>query len=213
MKKGAPRCGLYLRIDRDMDMQAAILGLRQVAMVVNRSEYERNMHVVEVAAPAPDDQESRERASTLIELAKLGGLVAIMAGSAEAAHALNAEGVLLDDENAIGLARSVLGDAAIIGLSCGGDEGRAQRAVNLGCDYVGFERGSPDLFARWDTGHTQPALADIALDNNLAGAYAASGASLLNCSRYVWKHPKGVMQGVVNMLHAIDLALEKHGAN
>ena len=194
-------------------MDAAIAGLRQVALVINRSEStsatcmsSKSKGRTAMRRPAT------ERASVLIELAKLGGLTAILAGSPRAAYALDADGVLLDAWDAIAGARSLLGDRAIVGLGCGNDYALAERAAAAGGDYIGL-RGPPELFARWSTAHAQPALADLPLDNNRAAAYVAAGASFLDCSDYVWTHPKGVLQGTVNMLYAIDLAAGGGAAN
>ncbi|GEM_PF-2583203 len=40
-----------------------------------------------------------------------------------------------------------------------------------------------------------------------------AGAGFIDAGDYIWSHEKGVMQGAVNMLHAIDLALADKNKN
>ena len=44
--------------------------------------------------------------------------------------------------------------------------------------------------------------------NDYCAYYVESGAAFIDAGDYIWGHGKGVMQGTVNMLHAIDLALD-----
>jgi thiamine-phosphate pyrophosphorylase len=212
--KNPPPCGLYLCIAENPDMDKVLLALRQAAMVINRSAFDRNMHVVELAA-GPEGQGAgqgtgREKTEALVQIVKMEGLVAIIKGDAQAAKDMQADGVLLADANAIAPARALLGEEAIIGLACGQDKALAQKAHERGADYVSF--GDAQVFAPiallnwWSTLSQAPALASGNLTNDDVAAYLAAGATFLDCSDYVWNHPKGVMQGTVNMLYAIELA-------
>ncbi len=211
MKQGAPACGLYLRIDGDPDMQQAITALRQAGMVINRSEYERNMHVVELQA---GEGEARDKAAALAELAKLQGMTSIVRGDAGTAQLIGADGVLLRAPDEISAARALLGEAAIIGVSCGLDRSMAQRMKEAGVDFVGFGLADQkilpphDLIGWWSTLSDIPALAEGPVDNDSTGVLVRAGASFLDCWAYIAGHPKGVLQGTVNMLYAVDLALE-----
>jgi thiamine monophosphate synthase len=215
MKQGAPACGLYLRIPADPDMEATIQALRQAMLVINRSDYERNMHVIEVCSDsAANPEEAREKASVLAEIARLQGITPILRGSAGAARAAGADGVLLEDIGEMEAARAALGEASIIGVSCGLKRSIAQKALEAGADFVSFglpENGmlpSPDLIGWWSALTEVPALAAGPVDNDGAGAFVRAGAGFLDCWAYIAGHEKGVMQGTVNMLYAIDLALE-----
>jgi thiamine monophosphate synthase len=208
--KQAPPCGLYLCIAENPDMDRILPALRQAAMVINRSAFDRNMHVVELAVGQEGKQEGRDKTEALVQLVKKEGLVAIIKGDAQAAKDMQADGVLLADPAAIAPARALLGDEAIIGLACGQDKALAQKAHERGADYVGF--GDAQSFASipllnwWSTLSPAPALASGNLTNDDAAAYIAAGATFLDCSDYIWNHPKSVMQGTVNMLYAIELA-------
>jgi thiamine monophosphate synthase len=212
MKKGAPPCGLYLRIGPDPAMDKIMPALRQAAFVVNRSEYERNMHVIEVAT---GEGEAANKAVALVQLAKMEGLTALMKASADEAAAAGADGVMLEHIEKVEEAREKLGKDAIIALACGISRAIAEQAKEQGVDCVQF--GAPeasmlpstDLFSWWSTLTAIPSIAAGPVTNDNAGAYVRAGASFLDASPYVWDNPKGVMQGTVNMLYAIDLAAEE----
>lgn len=67
------------------------------------------------------------------------GLPFIVNDDAQLAHELDADGVHLGEhDGAIGEARALLGDGAIIGVSCYDDLQRAHDAVAAGADYIAF---------------------------------------------------------------------------
>ncbi len=211
MKAELPPCGLYFRVEEDPVMDRILPAMRQAAFVINRSDYEKNMHVMEIQ-PGPEGT-ARENAAALIQLAKMEGLVAILKGDAATAAALDADGVLLDNAGAVESARALMGDK-ILGLVCGDSRMAADRARAAGVDYVTFgvvgsgTLPSPSLFQWWSTLTDIPSLACGSVTNDDAATYVTAGATFLDCSDYVWDHPKGVMQGVTNMLYAIELAFE-----
>ncbi len=215
MKQGTPSSGLYLRIRPDAAMDDILPKLRQAAFVINRSEYEKNMHVIEVA---PKDQPSRESATALIQIAKMEGLVAVLRGDAETALALEADGVLLEDVAAAAAARDMMKEK-IVGAVCGNSRAAADEALAAGVDLVAFgvdglsSLPPASLFHWWSTRTDIPSLACGPLTNDDAAIYVGAGATFLDCTDYVWEHPKGVMQGVSNMLYAIELASETTKVN
>ena len=105
-RDGAPACGLYLRIDPAFNFEETVKLLRDVFLVTTRSAYKRNMHVLEV--PAPADKRIATEVSGLVELAQHHGFVAILRGHPEIAKEFYADGVLLEDAADIPAARAVL---------------------------------------------------------------------------------------------------------
>lgn len=209
-KSGAPDCGLYIRIQDDFSVLTLVPELQQIILVTKRSQYKKNMHVIEWPAKAvgPD---GIEHIQELVEFAQKGGFVSLLRGDAVAAQATKADGVLLDTIDEIAAARALLGGDAIIGLRCAAEQDR-ERVIALGLDYVALPL-SPQMIAKWSTQVDLPVLADGELTNNDAAIYVAAGATFLNASSYILNHPQGVMQGTVDMLYAIDLALEKRAIN
>ena len=54
-KAGAPECGLYIRVPADFSFEDIVPKLRHLFLVTTRSDYEKNMHVLEIPMPRPED--------------------------------------------------------------------------------------------------------------------------------------------------------------
>lgn len=214
--KGAPACGLYIVIPPHFKAEDVMPQLRHVFFVTNRSNYEKNMHVVEIAHEA-DSDDFAERAGPVIAFARGGGFIAILRGKGQkvalAAQILQADGVLLDDPADMAGVREFLGEDAIIGLRCGLSPERADEAKQTGADYVSF--GYPDrsqlppedVVKLWAWRDETPVLVEGPMTNDDIDEYVKAGATFFDTGAYILGHPEGVMQGAVNMLYAIDLAL------
>ena len=214
VKQGAPACGLYLRIADDKPFEAAFRDLREAAFVINRSSYEKNLHVLEVGGD-PMDVESTDRLRALVLGGKQNGLVVIVRGYAGLAFASEADGVLLDKAEDIANAREVLGPDAIIGLRCGLSRQTADRALDQGADYISFASGGrgdvlppESLISWWSVKSELPALVEGNITNDDCGRYVRAGATFVEATDYVWKHPQGIKQATIDMLYAIDLAAQ-----
>lgn len=204
-KSGSPPCGIYIRIDDYSDMPKVITAVRQTAMVVNRtSGYEENMCVIEFVYSSEDEQ---ERITDLVEIAQAQGFVAIV--SARTSDAMGADGVLLSDFKQVIEARNNLGGDAILGLKCGKDRDLAQKAILLEADYI--ELAADPALIGWFKGLGSSLLVcasgnEINAEN--CNALAHAGADLVNVSNYILNHPKGAMQAAVNILHALETAVQ-----
>lgn len=212
VKKGAPACGLYLKIADGKPFEDAFRDLREAAFVINRSAYEKNLHVLEVGGD-PMDVDSTDRLKALVLGGKQNGLVVIVRGHAGLAFAVEADGVLLDKPEDIAAARAVMGEDAIIGLRCGLSRQTAEAAADEGAvDYVCFAAVAghilpPESLIGWWSARSEiPALVEGNITNDECGRYVRAGATFIDGTDYVWSHPKGIKQGTVDMLYAIDLA-------
>ncbi len=212
VKKGAPVCGLYLKIADGKPFEDAFRDLRETAFVINRSAYEKNLHVLEVGGD-PMDVDSTDRLKALVLSGKQNGLVVIVRGHAGLAFAVEADGVLLDKPEDIAAARAVMGEDAIIGLRCGLSRQTAEAAADEGAvDYVCFAAVAghilpPESLIGWWSARSEiPALVEGNITNDECGRYVRAGATFIDGTDYVWNHPKGIKQGTVDMLYAIDLA-------
>ena len=214
--QGAPACGLYVVIPPHFKLDEVLPHLRYLIFVTKRSHYEKNMHVIEIAHEVASD-DFTERAAPLVEMARGGGFVTIVRGkgqkAAEQARALLADGVLLDELDDVQPARELLGMDAIIGLRCGLSPERADEAREAGADYVSF--GYPDrsrlppedIVKLWAWAADTPVLVEGPLTNDDIDDFVKAGATFFDSGTYILNHADGVMQGTVNMLFAIDLAL------
>lgn len=205
-KSGSPPCGIYIRIDEYADMQKHITALRQMAMVVNRaSGYEKNMHVIELRYAQKHEQEIQDLAA----LMQAEGFVTILSGHIphNEGDLLGTDGVLLDTSADIKSVRIQIGEAPIIGLSCEGKSRNIEDIVTTDIDYIAFPPDAEKVL-RWAAKSEIPVLVSGQLTNDTCGAFVRAGASFIESGNYIFSHAKGVMQGTINMLHAIDLASE-----
>lgn len=212
-RKGAPPVGLWIKVGPDLAMAELVRDLKQIFFVINGSKYERNMHAFEVQGNA-GDSDFREKAQALYEFAKANGIACIFRGDAQTAKELDADGVLVAAPADIAAARKIFGDEGLVGLACGVSADLAAQAHDGGADFVTFGIGrdkmpAPDALRFWSMLSDKPALVEGPLTNDYVAFYVQNGASFIDAGDYIWSHAKGVMQGTVNMLHAIDLALEE----
>lgn len=211
-KKGAPPCGLWLKVGPDLDMGVLARDLRQIYFAINNSDYERNMHVLEIRGDE-GDADFRERAALLFAMARENGIATIFRGSAAAAKGMEADGVLLGSLADVPAARELFGDEGIVGLMCGVSNDQAAAAYDAGVDFVTFGTAnnsmpSADILKFWTMLTDRPAVIEGPVTNDYCAYYVQAGAGFIDAGDYIWSHGKGVMQGTVNMLYAIDLALE-----
>ena len=215
VKPGAPPCGLYLILPPNW-MDASFLSqYGDVLRAMNASSYEKNSHVIELRhVPANMPQEQMDMILALSNVTRSQGMVFVIGNDIELAKACEADGVLLDQAGDIGKARSILGDDAIVGVRCGQSRRVAEQVLSAGADYVSFHAGDgnylePGLIHWWHLKTDNPCLVEGSFTNDDCAFYVMAGADFMDASFYVWKHPEGVMKGIVNMNYAIELASEK----
>lgn len=211
-KPGAPPCGLYYRLsyDEDTDLSTLRTRINQLALVINqRSGYEKNMDVVEIVP----DGFSLEVLTDLVQAVQAKGLVAIVYDNVACAKGIGADGVILSDAGQYHDAQRILGEDAIIGVSCRNDHACMQEVLELDPDFVsfglyGYELPDVKMVAEWTAKTAKPcvALGDVTPDS--AGLLAGVGISFIEITRYLDHHPQGTMQAVVNILHALRTAEE-----
>jgi len=170
--------GLYAVADTgcldDARLAAAVeQALRGGARIV---QYRDKMH---------GDAARRRQAEALRALCARHGARFIVNDDAPLAHAARADGVHLGrDDSAIDVARRVLGQEAIIGVSCYDDLARAEWAAANGADYVAFgsffpSRTKPGA-VRADIGLLRAARARLGLPLvAIGGVTPENGAALL----------------------------------
>jgi thiamine-phosphate pyrophosphorylase len=122
--------GLYLvtpdepDTGRLLDRVAAVLGEASLLQYRNKG-----------ASPALRSEQAR----ALLPLCRAAGVPLIVNDDADLAHAIGAAGVHLGEhDGAVHHARAVLSEAAIVGVSCYDDPGRAHAAAAAGASYVAF---------------------------------------------------------------------------
>lgn len=212
-KKGAPPVGLYIKVGPDIDLDWVTRDLREIFFVINNSNYERNMHALEISGRA-EDPAFREKAKSLCDLARNNGIACLLRNQPELAKDIGTDGVLLDNPDDYTKARELFGDEGIVGLVCGASPEKAAAAYDAGADFVSFGTGGPALpnpeaLKFWTLLTDKPALVEGEITNDYCAWLIEKGASLIDASHYLWGHGKGLMQATSNMLYAIELAVDE----
>lgn len=133
-----------------------------------------------------DRRAQQQQLEQLLHLCRSGGVPLIINDDVHLCHATGADGVHLGkSDSSIGAARAILGEAAIIGVTCHDDIQRALDAEQAGADYVAFGRFFPSqtkpeaspadiaLLAEASEQLTVPVVA-------IGGINAENGASLIS---------------------------------
>lgn len=218
-QKGAPPCGLYLIMPQGWMEPDFLKNLRDLFRSINASRYEKNSHVIEFRA---EDRkygaEEMDIIRALAELTKSQGIIFIVGNNIALAKTCAADGVMLEDAAQIEEARREMGEDAIVGVRCGQSRRLAEKALEHGIDCVSFYEPlggliDPGIIEWWHYKTGEACLIEGRITNDDCAFYVAAGADFIDASHYVWNHPKGVMQGVVNMMHAIDIALDAQNEN
>lgn len=210
--KTAP-CGLYLILPVNWMEPDFLKNLGGLFRAINANAYERNNHVIELRAPEDADysEQTIESIIAMSELTKSQGVNFVIGGDIELAEKCQADGVLVGSTDDVRMARARFGDDSIVGMRCGSSRLKADQAMEAGADYVSFGDAAshfadPAIIEWWNRKTDLPCLIEGPITNDNCAFYVAAGAYFIDAGHYVWTHPKGVMQGVVNMTHAIDLA-------
>ncbi|BDU19933.1 thiamine phosphate synthase [Dyella sp. GSA-30] len=121
--------GLYIITD----------GPRLDLLAVTRQALEGGARVLQYRDKTPDHARRREEALALKALCAEFGVPMIVNDDVALAHAADADGVHLgEDDGDIAAARATLGAQAIIGVSCYDSIDRARAMAAAGADYVAF---------------------------------------------------------------------------
>ncbi|MBI4031631.1 MAG: thiamine phosphate synthase [Proteobacteria bacterium] len=214
IKKGAPPVGLWLKVGPDLALDVLMRDLRQIFHVINNgSAYEKNMHTLEISGPAAE-QDFRKKTALLFEIARAAGIACIYRGAPKDAKELGADGVHTDSIDSFRKGRELFGAEGIAGIHCGTSSEKAAAAHDADADFVSFGTKGPampppDALRFWTMLSDKPALIEGPVTNDYCAFWVRAGAGFIDAGDYIWSHGEGVMKGTVNMLYAIDLALEE----
>ena len=139
-----------------------------------------------------DSGRRQAEAAALLALCRQHGVPLIINDDPELARAVGADGVHLGaDDPSLEAARTLLGPAAIVGVSCYDRLETARRAAERGADYLAFGsffpsptkpaavRAEPSLLARARRELALPIVAIGGIDEKNGGQLVALGADLL----------------------------------
>ena len=168
--------------------------------------------------PAPDD-EIRRAAEIVVPLAQARSVAVIMNDRPDLAVELGCDGVHVGQQDAAYKdARAIVGDGAIVGVTCHDSRHLAMTAAQAGADYVAFgaffptttktpkASAHPDLLQWWGDVMEVPcvAIGGITIDN--CTPLVAAGADFLAISAGVWNYPDGAGAAVSKFTAAMAQA-------
>jgi len=156
-----------------------------------------------------DDDTVRRACDILRPIAQDRGAAFLMNDRPDLARELGCDGVHIGQEDApYAEARRIVGDDAIVGVTCHNSRHLAMTAGERGADYVAFgafyptptkipkSTAEPEILSWWAELFTVPcvAIGGITVDN--APPLIAAGADFLAVSSGVWNHPDGAAAAV-----------------
>lgn len=148
-----------------------------------------------------------------------------MNGDPARAKALGCDGVHLDqsDVKAIKAARRILGEGAILGVSCNASRHLAMEAAEAGADYVSFgpvyatatkgllaDIKALETLSWWAEMMAVPCVAIGGIGPTQIPEIASTGCEFAGAVSSVWGHPDGPEAGVAALVAAIN-ANEQEG--
>jgi thiamine-phosphate pyrophosphorylase len=141
---------------------------------------------------------------TLMPIAQARGLAVILNDRPDLAKSLGCDGVHIgQDDMPLVNARRMMGNDAMIGITCHDSLHLAMEAAEGGADYVAFgaffptttkevvHRAEPELLTGWQLDMVIPCVAIGGITVDTAAGLAAAGADFLAVSAGVWSHGDG----------------------
>lgn len=159
-------------------------------------------------APAPD-AEIRRAVVELLLITQKHDVAFILNDRPDLAAELGCDGVHVGQEDAsYADARRLLGDDAIVGVTCHDSRHLALEAAEAGADYVAFgaffntgtkapkSRASRDILTWWSEITEVPCVAIGGITADNCAPVIAAGANFLAVSAGIWSHPDGPADAV-----------------
>ncbi len=133
------------------------------------------------------------------------------------AQKIGADGVHVGQEDTpYKEARAIMGNNAIVGVTCHNSRHLAINAAENGADYVAFgaffetstkqpkTRATPDLLEWWSTLVEIPSVAIGGIDLENCSIVLDAGADFIAVSNAIWQHPVNPGQSVADFNQLID---------
>ena len=159
-------------------------------------------------SPVEDDT-IRRAVEVLCPLAQQHNVAVLLNDRPDLARDLDCDGVHIGQNDMdYRQARTLLGENAIIGVTCHASRHLAMLAGDAGADYVAFgaffdtktkdtiARPSLDILTWWQEIMEPPCVAIGGITPENGGTLAAAGADFLAVSGGVWQHPEGPLAAV-----------------
>lgn len=190
-------CRLYLITPERMDPHAFA---SQLAEALNAGD----VACVQLRLKGADDDAIRSAAETLAPVAQSRDVAFLMNDRPDLAAETGCDGVHVGQEDwPYARAREMVGEDAIVGVTCHDSRHLAMVAGEAGADYVAFgaffpteskdAKGhpDPDILSWWSELMTVPCVAIGGITPANCGVLVTAGADFLAVLSAVWNHPDG----------------------
>ena len=205
-----PACRLYLITP------TAIPDLEAFAAELEAALAAGDCAALQIRLKAASDEEIRAAVARLKPICQVHDVALILNDRPDLARATGCDGVHVGQEDAsLAEARRIMGEGAMIGVTCHDSRHLAMEAAEGGADYVAFgaffptqtknvaHHAEPEILTIWQETMEVPCVAIGGVTVENAGAIAAAGADFVAVSAGVWRHPDGPAAAV----RAFDEAL------
>ena len=205
MSRPAPR--LYLITPPQVELEV-------FAPILDETLQKGDIACLQIRLKQPDgtpveDDTIRRAVEILCPLAQQHNVAVLLNDRPDLAGDLGCDGVHIGQNDMdYAQARALLGDGAIIGVTCHASRHLAMLAGDAGADYVAFgaffdtktkdtsTRPSADILTWWQEVMEPPCVAIGGITPENGDTLAAAGADFLAVSGGVWQHPEGPVAAV-----------------
>ena len=162
--------------------------------------------------------------AALAPVAQARGVAVILNDRPDLAAKLGCDGVHVgQSDTPLSQARKIMGQDAMIGVTCHDSRHLAMEAAEGGADYVAFgaffptttkeapTQAEPEILTIWQQFMETPCVAIGGINADNAAGLAKAGADFLAVSAGVWAHPQGPAAGVKAIEAAIAQGLSERG--
>lgn len=199
-----PDCRLYL-------ITPPVLGgLVEFAGLLARALEAGDVAALQIRLKDAPEGEIAAAVEALAPIARARDVAVILNDRPDLAAKLGCDGVHVGQSDAsCAQARRIMGQEAMIGVTCHDSRHLAMEAAEAGADYVAFGaffptatketpyRPEPEILTIWQETMQIPCVAIGGITADNAEGLAAAGADFLAVSAGVWNHPDGPAAAVV----------------
>lgn len=210
---GAPAVGLYFTSPMQTSGYEFPIQLGQAFRQVNKSHYEKNMHVLELCLPILTEEEIHKNTDLIAQICRNSGIVFIVKSRLDLMEQYKADGIIFTADEAPDLeeVRKKYGEELLIGIDCKACKETAIRYIDQpALDYVTFDyygEEALELLEYWKTRSDKPCAVRGYITPEVCEELVHFGVDFIGCGDYVWEQKEQVATAVEEISTAIEEAL------
>ncbi len=198
-----PACRLYLITPSRLDDPAAFAATLEAALGGG------DVAALQVRLKDAPDDEIAAAVRALLPVAQRRDVALILNDRPDLAARLGCDGVHVgQDDTPLAKARAIMGQGAIVGVTCHDSRHLAMEAAEGGADYVAFgaffdtatkqpkSRAEPEILSIWQETMQTPCVAIGGITVENCRPLVAAGADFLAVCAGVWDYPQGAAAAV-----------------